>query len=134
MSYSAKTLGKNETIVSIHKPSKWSLVGPFILGLALTPFYGIGLLFIVWALIFYYTTEYTITNKKVLMKEGLIARKTDELLLSKVEGIDVDQGIQGRILGYGDLVFTGTGSQSVVFSMVPKPLIKKLELQELVAG
>ena len=133
MSYTSKTLGKDETIISIHKPSKWSLVGPFIVGLALTPFYGIGLLIIISSYITYKTTEYSITNKKVLMKRGFIRRRTDELMLKKVEGVDVDQGIQGRILGYGNLVFTGTGSQLVTFFMVPNPLAKKVELQDLVA-
>lgn len=133
MSYTSKTLGKDEAIVSIHKPSKWSLVGPFIVGLALTPFYGIGLLIIISSYITYKTTEYAITNKKVLMKRGFIRRRTDELMLKKVEGVDVDQGIQGRILGYGNLVFQGTGGQLVTFFMVPNPLAKKVELQDLVA-
>ena len=46
MTYTQKTLGKDETITSVHQPSRWSLVGPFILGAVLMPFYGLGLL--VW--------------------------------------------------------------------------------------
>jgi uncharacterized membrane protein YdbT with pleckstrin-like domain len=134
MNYTKKTLGANEEIVSIHKPSKWSLVGPVAVGVLGAPFtYGISLAIPLWAGIRYLTTEFTITNKKVLMKKGWIVRKTDELYLNKIEGVDVDQGIQGRILGYGDLIFSGSGTQSVKFDMVPKPLQKKLELQELVA-
>lgn len=131
MTYTEKTLGKDETITSVHQPSRWSLVGPFILGAVLMPFYGLGLLIWIGYYIAYKTTEYSITNKKVLMKRGWIRRRTDELMLGKVEGVDVIQGIQGRILGYGNLVFQGTGGQTVTFFMVPDPLKKKVELQDL---
>ena len=134
MSYANKTLGKDEKIVSELKMSKWTLMFPFIVGIGGAPFsMGITLLFPLWAIIVYLTTEFTVTNKKVLMKTGLIMRKTDELFASKIEGLDVDQGIIGRIFGFGNVSFTGTGSQRVVFFKVPNPVKAKTQLQDLVA-
>src|SRR5215468_8894258 len=55
------------------------------------------------------TSEFAVTNKRVIVKVGLIRRDTLELLLSKVESIGVDQSILGRIFGFGTIVVIGTG-------------------------
>lgn len=92
---------------------------------------SLGATIMVWYTIFYLTTEYVVTNKKVLMKRGFIFRRTDELYIKKLEGVDVDQSILGRILGFGNLIFSGTGSQKVVFEIVPEPLKQKIQAQDL---
>ena len=43
------------------------------------------------------SSEFAITNKRVLIKIGLIRRHSLELLLQRIEGIGVDQGFLGRI-------------------------------------
>ena len=55
------------------------------------------------------TTEIGLTNQRVILKWGVIRRHTIETYLDKVEGITADQGIIGRLLGYGSLVVRGTG-------------------------
>ena len=140
MKYLNKTLSSNETVVSNPKVSKWSLVGPYILfvvvGIFMAPITaGLSLLTVIFPIMAHFrrwTTEYGVTNKKVMFKTGWIRRKTDELYTKKIEGVDVVQGIQGRIFGYGDLVFSGTGSQTVVFKMVPNPLDVKKAVQETI--
>jgi len=139
MKYLNKTLSSNEKVIANPKVSKWSLFSPylvFLIGVCFAPVTaGLSLLTIIYPIvahIFRWTTEYGVTNKKVLFKTGLIRRKTDELYTKKIEGVDVIQGIVGRIFGYGDLVFTGTGSQSVIFKMVPKPLEVKKVVQETI--
>jgi uncharacterized membrane protein YdbT with pleckstrin-like domain len=52
------------------------------------------------------TSEYAVTNKRVLVKIGLIRRDSLELLLTKIEAIGVNQSILGRLLGYGTLSIT----------------------------
>ena len=134
MSYAKKTLTNNENIVSTMKMSKWTLMTPFIIGIVGAPFtMGITLLLPLWAIVNYLTTEFTVTNKKVLMKTGLIMRKTDELFAKKIEGLDVDQGIIGRIFGFGNVTFTGSGTQKVVFFKIPNPIKAKNDLQIIVA-
>lgn len=55
------------------------------------------------------TTELVITNRRVIAKTGLIRRKTWEINAAKVEGVEVDQTIFGRLLGYGTVQVKGTG-------------------------
>lgn len=55
------------------------------------------------------TTELAITNRRVIAKVGLIRRKTWEINATKVEGVEVDQSIWGRIFGYGTVTVKGTG-------------------------
>jgi uncharacterized membrane protein YdbT with pleckstrin-like domain len=55
------------------------------------------------------TSEFAVTNRRVIIKVGLIRRRTVELRLEKVESIGVDQSILGRILGYGTIIVHGTG-------------------------
>lgn len=61
------------------------------------------------ALIMRVATELAITNKRVIAKVGLIRRKTWEINAAKVEGVEVDQSIWGRIFGYGTVTVNGTG-------------------------
>ncbi len=68
------------------------------------------------------TSEFAVTNKRVLIKTGLIRRRTLELLLSKVETIGVEQGIYGRVFNYGTIVVTGTGGTKELFPVIAKPL------------
>ncbi len=70
----------------------------------------------------YISSEYGITTKRVLMKEGLLRRNTNEIFISKVESIKVSQSILGRILNYGSLEISGTGGNHEPFIQVPNPL------------
>lgn len=75
------------------------------------------------------SSEFAITNKRVLIKVGLIRRHSLELLLQKVEGIGVDQGIAGRILGYGTITVSGVGGTKEAFAMISKPLEFRRQVQ-----
>lgn len=68
------------------------------------------------------TTELALTNKRVIAKFGFIRRTTVELRLDKVESIGVNQGILGRILGYGNVVVKGTGGTGTPIPSIKKPL------------
>ena len=82
----------------------------------------------------YKTSEFGITNKRVLVKVGFIRRNSLEVLLTKVEGIQVKQGILGRILDYGSIVVSGTGGSKDPFSKIPAPLEFRKRAQEQVAA
>src|SRR5580658_7818187 len=75
------------------------------------------------------SSEFAITNKRVLIKVGLIRRHSLELLLQKVEGIGVDQGILGRILGYGTITVSGVGGTKEAFRMISNPLEFRRQVQ-----
>lgn len=76
----------------------------------------------------YLTSEFAITNKRVVLKTGLIRRQAVEPLLQKVEGMGVDQSILGRIMNYGTVVFSGTGGSADGFEYVSAPLNLKKNL------
>jgi uncharacterized membrane protein YdbT with pleckstrin-like domain len=81
-----------------------------------------ALYYLILALVRYYTSEYAVTNKRVLMKFGLIHRHSLELFLHKVEGIQVSQNLLGRIIRYGTVIIIGTGGTRDPFSLIAEPL------------
>jgi uncharacterized membrane protein YdbT with pleckstrin-like domain len=83
---------------------------------------AIGFLSFLWPFIRYKTSEYAVTNKRLVVKLGLIQREADETLLSKIENIAVDQDIWGRILGYGTITITGTGGTREGFPRISAPM------------
>ncbi len=56
-----------------------------------------------------WTTELAVTNRRIVFKSGLFRRHTMEMNMSKVESVDVDQSVMGRILDYGTVTIRGTG-------------------------
>jgi uncharacterized membrane protein YdbT with pleckstrin-like domain len=70
-----------------------------------------------------WTTETDVTNLRVVHKTGFIKRRTFEMSLDKVESVDVNQTILGRILNYGDVTILGVGEGKETISTIASPLI-----------
>ena len=75
-------------------------------------------------------TEMAVTNRRVVIKTGLASRKTIEMLLNKVESIEVSETAFGRILGYGSIVVIGTGGTPEPFHKVAHPLEFRSQVQQ----
>ncbi len=69
-----------------------------------------------------FTTEVAVTDRRVILKHGFIRRQTIEMNMDKVESIDVDQSILGRIFDFGDITVHGTGSGLEPMHMIARPL------------
>jgi len=69
-----------------------------------------------------WTTETDVTNLRVVHKTGFINRQTFEMSLDKIESVDVDQSIPGRLFGYGNVTITGVGKSEEKLEMVASPL------------
>ena len=69
-----------------------------------------------------WTTETDVTNMRVVHKTGFITRKTFEMSLDKVESVDVNQSILGRILNYGSVTVRGVGEGSETIDTIASPL------------
>lgn len=70
--------------------------------------------------------EYDLTTNRVIAKTGLISRNTQEMKLSKIENVIINQSIIGRMLNYGSITISGTGSGKVFIRNIVNPLeIKK---------
>lgn len=67
-------------------------------------------------------TEMAVTNKRVVIKTGILTRRTYEILLSKVESIHVEEGLLGRMLGYGSVIVRGIGGTPEPFRRITRPL------------
>jgi len=69
-----------------------------------------------------WTTETDVTNMRVVHKTGFIKRRTFEMSLDKVESVDVNQSIAGRILNYGDVTVRGVGEGAETIDTIASPL------------
>ena len=68
------------------------------------------------------TTETDVTNHRVVHKTGFIKRRTFEIALDKIESVDVEQSILGRILNYGDVTINGVGEGTQRIPTIASPL------------
>ena len=74
-----------------------------------------------WAVVINNGKRFILTNKRIILKTGIIMRESNELMLRKCEGIKVSQSIMGRILNYGDVMVT-TGEVVDVFQYIWDPM------------
>lgn len=83
-------------------------------------------------LVLYNTSEFGVTDKRVIVKTGFIRVNSSENFLQKVENIQVNQSIGGRILGYGTIIIIGTGGTQEPFHLIHDPLMFRKQVQEQV--
>jgi len=76
-------------------------------------------------------SEFVITNRRIVIKEGFIARRTFEMNLSKIETVNVDQTVMGRLLNFGSITIIGTGGTKETFHNIAKPMAFRKAFQEL---
>ena len=112
-------------VLSVYQPEYWPA------GVALA---GIGLLLAIGPAIHYASSEFAVTDMRVVAKLGFIERESLETLLSKIEAIGVDQGIVGRMLGYGTITITGTGGTEESFPRIADPLEFRRQIQSQVVA
>lgn len=82
----------------------------------------IGLLMMAAVAIRQSTTEIVVTDRRVIFKRGVLSRHTVEMNLSKIETVDVEQGLLARMLDYGTVIIRGTGSGFEPLRRVGSPL------------
>jgi uncharacterized membrane protein YdbT with pleckstrin-like domain len=129
-SYVDSNLMAGETVKYRAHVSKWSLTPMILLGVVLLPLFGIGLLVFIAAWVNYKTTEFAVTDRRIIAKTGLVSRKTVEIFLDKVESLNVDQGIVARICDYGTVTIRGTGATSEPIDRISAPLTLRKHFME----
>ncbi len=98
------------------------------------PLLALGALPLLWAHITYTSSEFAVTDKRVIIKVGWIRRRTMETMLGKVEGIGVEQGVPGRLLGFGTITVSGTGGTKEMFANIADPLEFRRQVQAQVSA
>jgi uncharacterized membrane protein YdbT with pleckstrin-like domain len=72
--------------------------------------------------IVYQTSEYVVTNKRVIMREGLVDRRTSDLRISTISSVNIDQGLLAQMLNYGNISINGFGGQKDDFIQIAAPI------------
>ena len=81
---------------------------------------ALGFLFREWFV--QWTTEIAVTDRRIIYKEGFVRRSTVEMHMDKVESVDVEQTIMGRLLDYGTVTVKGVGTGFEPLKMIAAPL------------
>jgi uncharacterized membrane protein YdbT with pleckstrin-like domain len=133
-SYVEQALTRGESVLHLGRTSWWSLSGYLFFGIVLLPV-GVGLILLALAWVKQRSTELAVTNKRVITKFGFIQRDTVELNIQKVESVQVQQGIMGRMLDFGTIVIAGGGNPQAPVPGISDPMGFRrafLEAQEMV--
>lgn len=122
MGYVQDTIGTNEKIIYTVK-FHWiytfsAFMYLFFLGVLI-----IGIIVFIKMMIDKWTTERVLTNSRYIQKTGWIARDTEEISIYKIEEVELYQSILGRVLGYGSISISGTGSGNIVLKSIDDPLL-----------
>ena len=90
-----------------------ALLGLVLFGLALLEAVRIGVVF--------FTTEFAVTDRRIIAKTGLLSRASLELQLAKVESLQIMQPLMGRLFDYGTVTVVGTGGTRQAFRFIGHP-------------
>ena len=69
-----------------------------------------------------WTTEIAVTNLRVIYAQGFVQRRSVEIHMDKVESVDADQSVLGRVLDYGTVTVRGTGATLEPFRDIDRPI------------
>ena len=110
------------------------VIGGIVFGILGMPYPGaiflaIGVVLFVAAWIRQWSSEFAVTSKRVIIKVGFISRRTIEINMSKVESVEINQDIFGRLLNYGTIVVIGTGGTKEPFALIEDPLAFRRAVQ-----
>jgi uncharacterized membrane protein YdbT with pleckstrin-like domain len=121
MRYIDQSLAPGETIL---RRGKWptafwvaAWAALLLLGLII-----VGVFIFIVAAVRMLTTDFAVTNRRVVLKRGWLNRRTQELAVESVEGVSLDQSLIARVLGYGRVIVTGTGEATIVFPPMAHPV------------
>jgi membrane protein YdbS with pleckstrin-like domain len=147
VSYVEQHLQPREQVIYRATLHPIGLVGPAIVGLIgldvlLSGFrshsagvwlFGLILMLpLLMAFLNYQQSEFAVTSQRVVIKIGIVRRRSLEIILNKVEGVSVDQGILGRMLDFGSITVNGTGGTPEPFRRISKPLEFRRNVQAAV--
>ena len=121
MSYIQESLGDGETIIAEAR-FPWTYSALAWAALIFLGIFVIGIIIFIVMMVRKWSTEIGITSHRFVEKRGLIARHTNEISLPNIEGVKVNQGMMGRIFGYGTVRIEGTGVDAVTTPNITDPV------------
>ena len=131
MSYIEESLSAGEKIEGLFK-LHWVDWLWFWLWIVLAiPTLGITLLLALYEFLRLRFQEQGVTNKRVILKKGIIGRQTEEMKLKSIETVEIDQGVLGRMLGFGTVRITGRGVSDFLFKGIDDPMAVKRAIESI---
>jgi membrane protein YdbS with pleckstrin-like domain len=95
---------------------------PTIIKIAAFVAFIIGLLAFIQMMLIKYTTEICLTTDRLILKRGVIARNVEEISIDRIEGVDVRQGILGRMMNFGHVEVRGMGVGEIRLPIIDEPV------------
>jgi len=131
MSYIEQSLSTGERVEGLFKLHWFAwvpMVAWIILGLVT---FGLTWFIAIYEFLRLRFLEQGVTNKRVILKKGIISRKTEEMKLTSIETVEIDQGIFGRIFGFGTVKITGRGISDFMFKGIDDPMSVKRQIESV---
>jgi uncharacterized membrane protein YdbT with pleckstrin-like domain len=129
MPYIEESLSDGERVVKLFRLHWTARLWLVLWILLIVPTLGITLLLAIYEWLRLRTLEYGVTNKRVILKKGIISRQSEEMKIGSIETVEIDQSVLGRMLGYGDVKITGRGISDVVFKRMDDPMAVKRHIE-----
>jgi len=146
MSYVSRTLGNNERILYstgyhwLYWLGTTILLAPFLaVAIGGFPYDGWDYLYLVLTFVpFVYGTRYffhgialeiAVTSDRFVKKTGFISIQTEEVSLDKIEEVNIEESVLGRIFGFGTVQVHGTGAGDISVKMVTSPVGLRRQIQ-----
>ncbi|RIJ27502.1 PH domain-containing protein [Henriciella algicola] len=120
MTYIEKHLNQGETIVRVGR-FHWLWYARAWAALIIFGWLIVGLIYFIYEMIRLITTEFAVTDRRLIRKTGFIAANVDQMSLEAIEGASLRQGVIGRIFGFGNLDIDGRGEGEVDFPIMAAP-------------
>ena len=131
MGYIQDSLSNGEEVRDLFK-LHWFAKIPMIIWIILAiPTLGITLLLAIWEWLKLRSIEQGVTNKRVILKRGIISRKSEEMKITSIETVEIIQGVMGRMFGYGDVKVTGRGISDLLFKKINDPMDVKRKIESV---
>jgi Mg-chelatase subunit ChlD len=141
MSYVSESLAQGERVI-VQAKTHWIvffapfltfLIGVFLFNATSIPLI-IAAFVLAWSIAKWLTTELALTNMKVIAKWGVFSSSSIQQFLSKVDGIQVNQSILGRLLDYGSISVLGTGLNVTPIKTIADPLAFRRAFEDAIRG
>ncbi len=130
MKFIERTLPENEEIelpITFH----WTHLFFAWLSLVFLGWLLIGIFIFIARYIEKWTTERALTNKRLIIKRGLISRKTEEISCNRIEEVNLSQTVIQRILGSGDILIRGVGAGEIFLRNIDDPIGVQKKINQL---
>jgi uncharacterized membrane protein YdbT with pleckstrin-like domain len=129
MRYIDQSLAPGETVL---QRGRWPVIfwvgawaALILLGVAL-----VGIFIFLAAATHMWTTDFAVTNKRVVVKRGWLNRRTAELAVESIEGVVLQQSLWARLCGYGRVIVTGTGDAAIAFPPMGHPIAFRRAIEQ----